>query len=107
MQSRTESRLISNMSSQAQAVSGEAVGAQANRWGIAVAGVFLQLALGAVYAWSVFRVPLAKQFGWSIPEVTLTFTIAIFALGFASFFAGLWVRRSKPGSGGLFGCFYF
>src|SRR4051794_10358723 len=96
MQSRTESRLISNMSSQAQAVSGEAVGAQANRWGIAVAGVFLQLALGAVYAWSVFRVPLAKQFGWSIPEVTLTFTIAIFALGFASFFAGLWLNRVGP-----------
>ena len=25
-----------------------------NRWGIAVAGGFLQMALGAVYAWSVF-----------------------------------------------------
>jgi hypothetical protein len=39
---------------------------KANRWSIAVAGVFLQMALGAVYAWSVFRVPLRKQFGWSI-----------------------------------------
>jgi MFS transporter, OFA family, oxalate/formate antiporter len=84
------------MSSQVRAVPGEAVGVQMNRWGIAVAGVFLQLALGAVYAWSVFRVPLAKQFGWSIPEVTLTFTIAIFALGFASFFAGLWLNRVGP-----------
>ncbi len=26
-----------------------------NRWSIAVAGVLLQIALGAVYAWSVFR----------------------------------------------------
>ncbi len=52
-----------------------------NRWVIAIAGVFLQIALGAVYAWSVFRVPLAKQFGWSISEVTLTFTISIFVLG--------------------------
>jgi len=59
------------------------------RWGIAVAGVFLQMALGAVYAWSVFRVPLAKQFGWSISEVTLTFTISIFVLGIAAFFGGL------------------
>jgi OFA family oxalate/formate antiporter-like MFS transporter len=33
-----------------------------NRWTIAVAGIFMQVALGAVYAWSVFRVPLAKQF---------------------------------------------
>ncbi len=67
-----------------------------NRWIIAIAGVFLQIALGAVYAWSVFRVPLAKQFGWSISEVTLTFTISIFVLGFASFFGGLWMNRKGP-----------
>jgi OFA family oxalate/formate antiporter-like MFS transporter len=58
--------------------------------------VFLQIALGAVYAWSVFRVPLAKQFGWSISEVTLTFTISIFVLGFAAFFGGLWLNRKGP-----------
>jgi len=67
-----------------------------NRWVIATAGVFLQIALGAVYAWSVFRVPLAKQFGWSISEVTLTFTISIFVLGFAAFFGGLWLNRKGP-----------
>ena len=53
-----------------------------NRWSIAIAGVLLQVALGAVYAWSVFRAPLMKQFGWSISEVTLTFTITIFVVGF-------------------------
>jgi len=63
---------------------------------IAIAGVFLQIALGAVYAWSVFRVPLSKQFGWSISEVTLTFTISIFVLGFAAFFGGLWLNRKGP-----------
>lgn len=67
-----------------------------NRWGIAVAGVFMQIALGAVYAWSVFRDPLISQFHWSIPEVTLTFTIAIFVLGFASFFGGLWLNKRGP-----------
>jgi len=67
-----------------------------NRWGIAVAGVLLQMALGAVYAWSVFRAPLAKQFHWSISEVTLTFTIAIMSLGFASFFGGLWLKKVGP-----------
>jgi OFA family oxalate/formate antiporter-like MFS transporter len=68
----------------------------ANRWTIAIAGIFLQIALGAVYAWSVFRVPLSKQFGWSISEVTLTFTISIFVLGFAAFFGGLWMARQGP-----------
>jgi OFA family oxalate/formate antiporter-like MFS transporter len=67
-----------------------------NRWHIALAGVFMQIALGGVYAWSVFRVPLAKQFGWSISEVTLTFTISIFVLGIAAFFGGLWLNRKGP-----------
>src|SRR5256885_10686171 len=67
-----------------------------NRWVIAIAGVFFQVALGAVYAWSVFRAPLAKQFGWSISEITLTFTISIFVLGIAAFFGGLWLNRKGP-----------
>lgn len=67
-----------------------------SRWRIAIAGVFLQMALGAVYAWSVFRVPLATQFGWSIAEVTLTFTISIFVLGIAAFVGGLWMNRHGP-----------
>ena len=78
-----------------------------NRWGIAVAGVFLQMALGAVYAWSVFRVPLAKQFGWSISEVTLTFTISIFVLGLAAFFGGLWLNREGPRIVALTGGFLY
>jgi OFA family oxalate/formate antiporter-like MFS transporter len=51
-----------------------------NRWFIAIAGVFLQMALGAVYAWSVFRMQLATRFGWSIDKVELTFTINIYLL---------------------------
>src|ERR1700728_5261992 len=67
-----------------------------NRWFIALAGVLMQLALGAVYAWSVFRIPLARQFGWSISQVTLTFTISIFVLGIAAFLGGLWQNRQGP-----------
>ncbi len=68
----------------------------ANRWVIAIAGVFLQIALGAVYAWSVFRIPLHEQFGWTISQITLTFTISIFMLGFAAFVGGLWMNRAGP-----------
>ena len=67
-----------------------------NRLVIAAAGVLMQVALGAVYAWSVFRVPLTTQFGWSTSEVTLTFTISIFVLGIAAFFGGLWLTRVGP-----------
>ncbi len=37
-----------------------------------------------------------RQFHWSISEVTLTFTIAIMVLGFASFFGGLWIKKVGP-----------
>jgi MFS transporter, OFA family, oxalate/formate antiporter len=67
-----------------------------NRWGIGAAGFLLQMALGAVYAWSVFRGPLVKRFHWSISQVTLTFTICIFVLGVAAFFGGLWLNRTGP-----------
>jgi OFA family oxalate/formate antiporter-like MFS transporter len=56
----------------------------------------MQAALGTLYAWSVFRAPLVQQFGWTIPEVTLAFTIGIFVLGFASFLGGLWLNRKGP-----------
>jgi OFA family oxalate/formate antiporter-like MFS transporter len=78
-----------------------------NRWSIATAGVLLQVALGAVYAWSVFRAPLMKQFGWSISEVTLTFTITIFVVGFAAFFGGLWLNRKGPRVVALTGGFLY
>src|ERR1700716_3329614 len=67
-----------------------------NRWIIAAAGVLMQVALGAVYAWSVFRAPLVRQFGWSISDVTLTFTVSIFVLGISAFVGGLWLNRKGP-----------
>jgi OFA family oxalate/formate antiporter-like MFS transporter len=77
------------------------------RWGIALAGIFLQMALGSVYAWSVFRIPLARRFNWSISEVTLTFTICIFVLGFAAFVGGMWQTRSGPRVVALTGGFLY
>jgi OFA family oxalate/formate antiporter-like MFS transporter len=66
------------------------------RWLIAVAGVVMQIALGAVYAWSVFRIPLTKQYHYSVSQVTGVFEIAILTLGFASFAGGLWMKKTSP-----------
>jgi OFA family oxalate/formate antiporter-like MFS transporter len=78
-----------------------------NRWGMAVAGFLMQVALGAVYAWSVFRNPLTKKFGWSVTDVTLTFTICIFVLGVAAFFGGLWLNKKGPRVVALTGGFLY
>ncbi|CAA9468329.1 MAG: hypothetical protein AVDCRST_MAG02-3383 [uncultured Rubrobacteraceae bacterium] len=57
----------------------------------------MQVALGAVYAWSVFRDPLAEAYGGaSATAVNTTFSITIFTLGFAAFAGGLWMGRSGP-----------
>ena len=78
-----------------------------NRWGLAAAGFLMQMALGAVYAWSVFRTPLVKQFHWSISDVTLTFTICIFVLGVSAFFGGLWLNKKGPRVVALTGGFLY
>jgi OFA family oxalate/formate antiporter-like MFS transporter len=67
-----------------------------NRWWIAVASVTMQMALGGFYSWSVFRIPLSTQFGWTISQVTVIFTINTLGLGFGSFLAGLLLNRKGP-----------
>jgi MFS transporter, OFA family, oxalate/formate antiporter len=77
-----------------QAASSSGVG---NRVVIAIAGVVMQVALGAVYAWSVFRDALTEAYGGaSATAVNTTFSITIFTLGFAAFVGGLWMGRSGP-----------
>jgi OFA family oxalate/formate antiporter-like MFS transporter len=64
---------------------------------IAVAGVVMQVALGAVYAWSVYADPLAQAYGGaSATAVNSTFSITIFTLGVAAFVGGLWMGNSGP-----------
>ena len=56
----------------------------------------MQVALGAVYAWSVFRKPLAAALGASTTEVNLAFTTTIVMLGVAAFVGGLWLPKVGP-----------
>jgi len=55
-----------------------------NRWWRVVGGLLMNIALGTLYAWSVFVAPLEKEFGWKRTETSNVFTIAVvvFALTF-------------------------
>ncbi len=55
-----------------------------NRWWRVVGGLLMNLALGTLYAWSVFVAPLEKEFGWKRTDTSTVFTIAVvvFALSF-------------------------
>ena len=55
-----------------------------SRWWRVVGGMSMNIALGTLYAWSVFVAPLEKEFGWKRAETSNVFTIAVvvFALTF-------------------------
>jgi OFA family oxalate/formate antiporter-like MFS transporter len=55
-----------------------------NRWWRVIGGLSMNLALGSLYAWSVFVAPLEKEFHWKRAETSMVFTIAVvvFALTF-------------------------
>jgi MFS transporter, OFA family, oxalate/formate antiporter len=67
-----------------------------NRWGIAAAAVVMQICLGAVYGWSVFKNPLIRIEHWRETQVQLTFTLAIAFLGLGTIIGGLWQDRVGP-----------
>ncbi|HSB76560.1 MAG TPA: OFA family MFS transporter, partial [Terriglobales bacterium] len=67
-----------------------------NRWGIALAAVVMQVCLGAVYGWSVFKIPLMRVEHWSETQVQLNFTLAIFFLGVGTIIGGLWQDKAGP-----------
>lgn len=55
-----------------------------SRWWRVVGGMMMNLALGTLYAWSVFVTPLEKEFGWKRADTSAVFTwaVVVFALTF-------------------------
>jgi MFS transporter, OFA family, oxalate/formate antiporter len=65
-------------------VASDAGASHINRWWRVVGCMSMNLALGSLYAWSVFVAPLEKEFGWKRAQTSNVFTIAVvvFALTF-------------------------
>lgn len=66
------------------------------RWIIALAGVFLQLILGSVYAWSYFQKPIMSTYGWNNSQVAWIFSLAIMFLGLSAAVGGVWLPKYGP-----------
>jgi OFA family oxalate/formate antiporter-like MFS transporter len=58
------------------------------RWLPIIGGISLNLALGSLYAWSVFVLPLEREFGWNRAQTSWVFTIAIVAFAVTFILAG-------------------
>ena len=67
------------------------------RWLIAIAAIVMQLSLGTVYAWSVFKKVLMKDpWNWGETEVQITFMICIGTIGIAAAFGGTLLEKKGP-----------
>jgi len=67
-----------------------------NRWWRVVGGLSMNLALGSVYAWSVFVAPLEKEFAWKRADTSLIFSIIVFVFGLSFVLAGRLQDKKGP-----------
>jgi MFS transporter, OFA family, oxalate/formate antiporter len=74
-----------------------------NRWLMVVAALVLQLCLGVLYAWSVFRAPLMKELGWTVKEAGYPYMTSLFFFAVGMIFAGRWQDKAGPKKVAIFG----
>ena len=72
-----------------------------NRWLIVGAAVLIQLCLGAIYAWSVFRIPLQQSIangglGLTPSQATLPFSLVLIFFAIATIIGGRWQDKAGP-----------
>jgi MFS transporter, OFA family, oxalate/formate antiporter len=67
-----------------------------SRWWRVVGGLLMNLALGSLYAWSVFVAPLEKEFGWKRAQTSNVFTIAVVVFAISFIVAGRLQDRLGP-----------
>src|SRR5690242_3064680 len=70
--------------------------AMPNRWLPVLGGVLMNLALGSLYAWSVFVPPLEREFGWTRAQTSWVYTIAIVCFATTFVAAGRIQDRRGP-----------
>ena len=66
------------------------------RWLIAAAAVVMQMCLGSVYAWSVYKKPLMGSYGWPETNTQATFMVLMAVLGLSAAFGGMLVDKKGP-----------
>lgn len=58
-----------------------------SRFWILVGTMIVQLGLGTIYAWSLLNGPLAREHGWAVQQVVLSFSITSLSLALGTLFA--------------------
>lgn len=59
-----------------------------NKWVVTVAAITVQIAIGALYAWSLFNEPIAEAYGVAKVDVVTTYSISLLSFAIAMIFSG-------------------
>ena len=78
-----------------------------NKWIVALSGMFLQLSIGSIYAYSVWINPIYSLNNWDAGKLKLSFSLAICFLGLTAAFMQKFVQRIGPQKAGLFAALFF
>ncbi|HPC47610.1 MAG TPA: MFS transporter, partial [Deltaproteobacteria bacterium] len=76
---------------------------ESKRWIIAIAAIVMQLSLGCVYAWSVFKKALIANHGWTETQTQFTFVLCIGLIGLFCAFGGTILDKKGPRFTGTLG----
>jgi MFS transporter, OFA family, oxalate/formate antiporter len=100
--------LTSDPSATSVAASSAATGLQSNkrRWVVTFAGTGINLALGVLYVWSMFKEAISKEFGWKGEQLNDPYALCCLVFSFAMILAGRCQDKLGPrftaSLGGLF-----
>jgi MFS transporter, OFA family, oxalate/formate antiporter len=74
-----------------------------NRWLMVAAALVMQLCLGVLYSYSVFRGPLMKEVGFTVKEAGYPYMASLFFFAVGMIFAGRWQDKAGPKKVAIFG----
>ncbi|MGZ0655982.1 OFA family MFS transporter [Coraliomargarita sp. W4R72] len=78
-----------------------------NRWLIAASACSINISIGSIYAYSVWKMPLENTLGWSSSNTSMAFSLAIFFLGLSAAFLGRFIQARGARFGGLLSSAFF
>ena len=74
-----------------------------NRWLVVVGAILIQLALGAIYSWSVFTGPLKDEFRFSATETQMIFSAGLLTFALVMVLSGRLLTKHQPRKIAMYG----
>lgn len=67
-----------------------------NRWIMVAAALVVQICLGVLYAWSVFRPALMEEYGWTVQQAGYPYMFSLLFFSVGMIIAGRWQDKAGP-----------